>query len=617
MNAIFPLFVVWPLATGTLLFLVRKRSALQESLSTLALLVNLIMAVALLSATADGTIFVHRMGLWPFPYAIVLAADRLTATMLCLSSSIVGTCAVFARSYLTDAQRKEAFHPLLHFLLMGIQGCFITGDLFNLFVFFEVMLMATYALLGFYYNLDQLEMAFKYTCLNLIASAFFLLGVSLLYAQVGTVNMADLAEKIKLLGPTPLIVVTALVFVFVFSVKAAIFPMHLWLPSAHSISPTPISAILAGVLVKVGIYSIIRCATLIFPAAFLILQPGLIALCLLTIAMGALGALPQTSLKRILAYSTINQLGYIAFGIALLSQAGLAAAVFYIVGHAYLKSAMLLGAGLNQKLTGTVDLDEMGGMMGKAPFASLLMLVGFLSLAGFPPFAGFFAKLFVLQAGFSQGAILATGIALGFGVISLYYNFTTYQRYAWGTGGGEVGAASAGLYGSFAFLSAFAVRLRPGRLLALRVGATRGRPAHETGVIHRRHAGPRIRGRPDVARHARIHHRHHLDIPARERYARAFLRRADHGGLHHPISQEILLPGQGVFPHRQLFQILEKFHLGVVHREFPGAQNRARAPVVDSPGHHLLQDDVQDAPGRDHAGQLHHLDARHAEHRRV
>ena len=457
MNAIFPLFVVWPLATGTLLFLLRKRSALQESLSMLALLVNLILAVALLSATADGTIFVHRMGLWPFPYAIVLAADRLTATMLCLSSSIVGACAVFARSYLSDAQRKEVFLPLVHFLLMGIQGCFITGDLFNLFVFFEVMLMATYALMGFYYNLDQLEMAFKYTCLNLIASAFFLLGVSLLYAQVGTVNMADLAEKIKLLGPTPLIVVTALVFVFVFSVKAAIFPMHLWLPSAHSISPTPISAILAGVLVKVGIYAIIRCATLIFPAAFLILQPGLIALCLLTIAMGALGALPQTSLKRILAYSTINQLGYIAFGIALLSQAGLAAAVFYIVGHAYLKSAMLLGAGLNQKLTGTVDLDEMGGMMGKAPFASLLMLMGFLSLAGFPPFAGFFAKLFVLQAGFSQGAILATGIALGFGVISIYYNFTTYQRYAWGTGGGEVGAASAGLYGSFAFLSAFAV----------------------------------------------------------------------------------------------------------------------------------------------------------------
>ncbi len=457
MNALLPLFAIWPLATGIALFWIRKNRALQESLSVLSLLANLILAVALLSATADGTIFVHRMGLWPFPYAIILTADRLTATLLCLSASIVAACAIFARSYLSDEQRKEAFNPLLHFLLMGMQGCFITGDLFNLFVFFEVMLMATYALLGFHYNLDQLEMAFKYTCLNLIASAFFLLGVSLLYAQVGTVNMADLAEKIRLLGPTPLITATALIFVFVFSVKAAIFPMHLWLPSAHSISPTPISAILAGVLVKVGIYAIIRCATLIFPAAFLKLQPGLIVLCLCTIAMGALGTLPQRSLKRILAYSTINQLGYIAFGVALLSQAGLAAAVFYLVGHAYLKSAMLLGAGLNQKLTGTVDLEEMGGMMDKAPFASLLMLVGFLSLAGFPPFAGFFAKLFVLRAGFSQGATLATCVALGFGIISLYYNFTTYQRYAWGTGGGEIGSAGAGLYGAVAFLSVFAV----------------------------------------------------------------------------------------------------------------------------------------------------------------
>ncbi len=457
MNAALPLFVIWPLATGTLLFLVRKSTALQESFSILALLANMVLAIVFLGATADGSMFVHHMGLWPFPYAIALAADRLAATLLCLSASIVGACAVFARSYLSEAQRKEAFHPLLHFLLMGMQGCFITGDLFNLFVFFEVMLMSTYALLGFYYDLDQLEMAFKYTCLNLIASALFLLGVALLYAQTGTVNMADLAVKVKLMGASPLVVATALVFVFVFSVKAALFPMHLWLPSAHSMSPTPISAILAGVLVKVGIYSIIRCATLIFPAAFLVLQPGLLALCLCTIAMGALGTLPQTSLKRILAYSTINQLGYIAFGVALLSQAGLAAAVFYIVSHAYLKSAMLLGAGLNQKLTGTVNLDEMGGMMGKAPFAGVLMLVGFLSLAGFPPFTGFFAKLFVLQAGFSQGAMLATGIALGFGVISLYYNFTTYQRYAWGKGGGAVGSTGAGLYGPVAFLSTFAL----------------------------------------------------------------------------------------------------------------------------------------------------------------
>lgn len=457
MNTLLPLPVVLPLLTGIFLFLIRKHRAWQEGLSLLALGINLIVALSFLSGTADGTIFTHRMGMWPFPYGIMLGADRLTATMLSLAATVVGISAYFSQSYLSEDQRQEVYHPLLHFLLMGIQGAFITADLFNLFVFFEVMLISAYGLLGFYHNLDQLEMALKYTCLNLIASALFLLGISLLYAQVGTVNMADLSVKIAELGPTPLMILTALIFLMVFSAKAAIFPMQLWLPSAHSIAPTPISAILAGVMVKVGLYAIIRCASLIFPAPFGEMQGVLIFLALATIVLGALGTLPQRSLKRILAYSTINQLGYIAFGVALLSPAGMAAAVFYIVSHGFLKSSMLLGAGLNQKLTGTINLDEMGGMMVKAPFASILLLVGFLSLAGIPPLSGFFSKFFLIQAGFGQGLYLATSIALGMGVVSLFYNFSTYQRFAWGGGGGEVKSAPASMYAPVAFLSAFAI----------------------------------------------------------------------------------------------------------------------------------------------------------------
>ncbi len=457
MSLYLPFPIVLPLLSAVLLLLIRRAREWQERLSLLSLAINLTFALALLRAAAGGEIFIHKMGFWPFPYGIILAADRLTATMLCLSSIIVGASTLFARSYLSEDQRREVFHPLIHFLIMGIQGSFLTGDLFNLFVFFEVMLLAAYALMGFYHNLEQLEMALKYTCLNLIASAFFLLGIALVYAQVGTVNMADLSVKIRELGPQPLLVVTALIFLIVFSVKAAIFPMHLWLPSAHSISPTPIAAILAGVLVKVGIYAIIRSATLMFPDPYKALQGLLMGFALATIIFGALGTLPQRSLKRILAYSTINQLGYIAFGIALLTPAGLTAAVFYIVSHAFLKSSLLLGAGLNQKLTGTVDLDEMGGMMTKTPFASTLLLIGFLSLAGIPPLNGFFSKLFLLQAGFSGGAYLATSIALAMGVLSLFYNFTTYQRMAWGTGGGDVGSAPAAMYAPVAFLSAFAI----------------------------------------------------------------------------------------------------------------------------------------------------------------
>ena len=457
MSWLLPVPVVLPLFTAIVLFLLRRSQRWQERLSLLSLAVNLAVALTLLNATAGGEMFFHRMGLWPFPYGIILAADRLTGTMLALAAAIIGACVVFAQGYLSKNERREVFHPLIHFQLMGIQGAFLTGDLFNLFVFFEVMLMATYALLSFYYNLDQLEMSFKYTCLNLIASIFFLAGVSFIYAQVGTVNMADLSVKIRDLGPDPLMLLTAFIFLFVFSMKAALFPVHLWLPSAHSISPTHLGAILAGVLVKVGIYVIIRCATLIFPLQFENLQPVLMAIALATIVWGALGTLPQRSLKRILAYSTINQLGYIAFGVSLLSPLGIAAAVFYLVSHAFLKSSMLLGAGLTQKLTGTVDLDEMGGLMHKAPFASALMLVGFLSLSGIPPLNGFFSKFFLLQAGFTQGAYMATGLVVLMSLVSLYYNFNTYQRMAWGAGGGDVETAPVSLYASTGFLASFAV----------------------------------------------------------------------------------------------------------------------------------------------------------------
>jgi multicomponent Na+:H+ antiporter subunit D len=457
MNWLLPVPVVLPLFTALVLFLLRRSQRWQERLSLLSLAVNLAVALSLLNATAGGEMFFHRMGLWPFPYGIILAADRLTGTMLALSAAIVGACVVFADGYLSKNERREVFHPLIHFQLMGIQGAFLTGDLFNLFVFFEVMLMSTYALLSFYYNLDQLEMSFKYTCLNMIASILFLVGVSFIYAQMGTVNMADLSVKIRELGPDPLMLLTAFIFLFVFSMKAALFPVHLWLPSAHAISPTHLGAILAGVLVKVGIYVIIRCATLIFPLQFESLQPVLMTIALATIVWGALGTLPQRSLKRILAYSTINQLGYIAFGVSLLSPLGIAAAVFYLVSHAFLKSSMLLGAGLTQKLTGTVDLDEMGGLMQKAPFASAIMLVGFMSLSGIPPLNGFFSKFFLLQAGFTQGAYVATGLVVVMSLVSLYYNFNTYQRMAWGAGGADAGTAPVSLYASAGFLASFAV----------------------------------------------------------------------------------------------------------------------------------------------------------------
>ncbi|MED5580233.1 MAG: proton-conducting transporter membrane subunit [Nitrospinota bacterium] len=457
MKNLLPIFVILPLITGILTYFLGKKSKMQENISFISLFINFILSAFLFFYAMKGTIFTHQMGLWPFPYGIILIADRLTSTMLCISSSIVGISVLYSKDYFPKENNLKIFHPLIHFLLMGIQGCFLTGDLFNLFVFFEVLLISAYALLACYHSLEQLEMSFKFTCINLVASALFLTGISFIYAQVGTVNMADLSLKLTALNYNPMIITTALIFVLVFSVKGAIFPMQLWLPSAHSIAPTPVSAILAGVLVKVGIYAIIRCQTLIFIKQFFYFQNVLIFFAIITIFIGAFGTLPQKNLKRILAYSTINQLGFISLGIAFLSVPALTATIFFIVVHSYLKSSVLLAAGLNYKITGTENLDEMGGMMKKTPFLSILLLISFLSLAGIPPLSGFFAKILIFKAGFSSGFTAITSVALFLGIISLFYNFKTYQRMAWGEAESKLKKASSLMYVCVTFLTLFAI----------------------------------------------------------------------------------------------------------------------------------------------------------------
>ena len=457
MNNLLPIFVILPLITGITTYLLVGKLKFQEKISFASLFINFTLSAILFFDIMEGNIYTHQMGLWPFPYGIILIADKLSSTMLCISSSIIAICVLYSKSYFTKENNLKIFQPLIHFLLMGIQGCFLTGDLFNLFVFFEVLLISTYALLACYHSLEQLEMSFKFTCINLVASAFFLAGISFIYAQVGTVNMADLSIKLSTLDYNPMIIITALIFVLVFSVKGAIFPMHLWLPSAHSTAHTPVSAILAGVLVKVGIYAIIRCQTLIFIKQFFYFQHVLLFFAILTIFIGAFGTLPQKNLKRILAYSTINQLGFISLGIAFLSPPALTATIFFIVVHSYLKSSVLLAAGINYKITGTEDLDEMGGLMKKPPFLSILMLISFMSLAGIPPLNGFFAKIFIFQAGFSSGFTLITSLALILGIISLFYNFKTYQRMAWGEGKNNLKKAPPTMYVCVTILTLFAV----------------------------------------------------------------------------------------------------------------------------------------------------------------
>ncbi|MBI2015915.1 MAG: Na+/H+ antiporter subunit D, partial [Candidatus Rokubacteria bacterium] len=274
--------ILGPLATATLCTFLLRWRRVQVALSVLGGLGTAAAAVVLLLAVRAGGTQVHAMGGWAPPFGIVLVGDPLSASLVALGSVIAALCLVYAAGYLEGAEARAGFHPLFHFLLMGINGAFLTGDIFNLFVFFEVLLLASYGLVAYGGTGVQLEATLKYATLNLMASTVFLVAVGALYGMVGTLNMADLAGRLGAAGPRPVVVGILLLFLMVFGTKAAAFPLHFWLPDAHSSAPTPISAMLSGVLIKVGAYSSLRLFSLIFVGVQETARPVLLAVAAVT-----------------------------------------------------------------------------------------------------------------------------------------------------------------------------------------------------------------------------------------------------------------------------------------------------------------------------------------------
>jgi multicomponent Na+:H+ antiporter subunit D len=315
---------------------------------------------------------------------------------------------------------------------MGIHGAFLTGDVFNLFVFFEVLLLASYSLVAYGASGAQLEATLKYATLNLVGSTVFLLAVGALYGTAGTLNMAHLPARLAAADSPAVVLAILLLFVAVFATKAAAVPFQFWLPDAHSSAPTPISAVLSGILIKVGAYAILRCTSLIFQASQGMAQPVLLGMAAVTMVVGALGALAQRDVKRLLAYSSISQMGYILLGVGLLTPEGFRGALLFLLNHALGKALLFLAAGHAIHASGTRDMRAMGGLRRALPGTSVAFLVGVLAIAGVPPLPGFFAKFSIFRAAVEAGhpglAALAALTALG----TLLYLFRAWQWIFWG-----------------------------------------------------------------------------------------------------------------------------------------------------------------------------------------
>lgn len=432
MNTLLVLPILIPLTGTAIAFLFHTNRAIQRRLGLASAGGFLVADILLAHAVWHDGIQTAQLGNWPAPFGITLVADLFSAIML-LMTGIVAIC-VATYSIVTIGKPRERFdyYPLFNLLLAGVSGAFLTGDLFNLYVWFEVMLIASFVLLALGGEADQMRGGLKYVAINLVSSALFLSAIGILYGLTGTLNMADLALKLDSMENSGLTTTVAILFLIVFGVKAALFPLFFWLPDSYHTPPVPVSAVFAGLLTKVGVYAIIRVFTLLFVQEPNYTHTLILVLSGLTMITGVLGAVAQQELRRILSFHIISQIGYMILGLGLFTVVGLAGSIFYIAHHIIVKTNLFLIGGIVAQLRGTFELKELGGMYTSHPFLGVLFLVPALSLAGMPPLSGFFAKLSLLKAGFQAEQLAIVTIALLVGFLTLYSMTKIWANVFWG-----------------------------------------------------------------------------------------------------------------------------------------------------------------------------------------
>jgi multicomponent Na+:H+ antiporter subunit D len=441
MNVLLVLPVVLPLTTAGLSLLVWDRTRLQRWLAVAAMTVLLGAALVLLGSIWSGPgIQATQIGAWPGPYGITLVADLFSAVMVVLAGLMGLAVGVYSLASMDAPREAFGFYPLLHILLMGVCGAFLTGDLFNLYVWFEVMLMASFVLLALGGEPAQLSGAIKYVTLNLLSSAVFLAAVGILYGVAGTLNMADLSRKLNDPAiPHGLVTTLAMLFLVAFGIKAAVFPLFFWLPASYHTPPVAVSAMFAGLLTKVGVYALIRVFTLLFVRDPAYTHALLVVISGLTMVTGVLGAAAQNEFRRILSFHIISQIGYMTLGLGLFGVVGspalkslaLAGSVFYIMHHIIVKTNLFLVSGVAHRLCGSFDLKLLGGLYRTCPGVAVLFLIPALSLAGVPPLSGFFAKLILVRAGLESGQYAIVVTALVVGLLTLFSMTKIWSEVFW------------------------------------------------------------------------------------------------------------------------------------------------------------------------------------------
>ncbi len=431
MSILVVLPILIPLAAGALSLALWRHRLTQRWLAVGGAAALTLAAIWLLLAVMEHGILVMHMGDWPGPFGIVLVADLFGAIMTVLGGISGLAAAIFSLSSVRPQLEKFGYYPLLHLLLAGCSGAFLTGDIFNLYVWVEVLLVASFALLTLGGERAQMEGAIKYVTLNMLSSVLLLVAVGLTYGMFGTLNMADLALKFRMVEDNGLVTLIAILFMVSFAIKAAAFPFFFWLPASYHTPQVAVSALFAGLLTKVGVYALFRVFTLLFDQ-----DPGYTHNLLLWIAgftmlTGVLGAAAQFEFRRILSFHIISQIGYMLMGLALFTPLAIVGGVFYIMHHIIVKANLFLVSGAVYRIAGSYDLKRLGGLYRSHPWLALLFLVPALSLAGMPPLSGFFAKFIIILAGVQEAAWPIVTVALITGLLTLYSMIKIWNEVFW------------------------------------------------------------------------------------------------------------------------------------------------------------------------------------------
>jgi multicomponent Na+:H+ antiporter subunit D len=430
--------IIVPLGTAVLMLFAPKRVQAQRWIALAGSAALLAGGVALFRLVESSGIQALQMSGWPAPFGITLVADLL-ASMLVVAVGIVAVAVCTAAFAGVDPRREAVgYHPLIQILLMGVSGAFLTGDLFNLYVFFEVMLVASFVLMALHRNRAQLEAAFKYVTINLIASSIFLTALGLLYGMAGTLNMADLARLWPAVRTTGMDTVLAVLFVIAFSIKAGLFPLFFWLPASYHTPPAAVGALFAGLLTKVGVYALIRIFTLLFQDGPAALVPVLLAMSASTMVIGLVAAQSERDFRRILSFNLVGHIGYTTASLAVLSTGALAGAIFYVLHHIVVITNLFLVSGVLLRLRRTTDMGALGGLYARQPLFAALAMVPIFSLAGVPPLSGFLGKLAIIEGTFAAGAYWTGGLVLVVGLLTLLSMGRAWAEAFWAPAASDV-----------------------------------------------------------------------------------------------------------------------------------------------------------------------------------